>query len=93
MKYDINRWIFEIPSTDIINENYPDSEPQKSCFCCGGSIKQNKYFVHLLTNGNIVSSDEDFDNSQGYFHIGSCCKNKVPNNFIFKSTYHEPGCN
>ena len=48
-------------------------------------MKDVKQLVHLLTNGNLVSSDEDFDNSQGMFPVGNECKNKLPNNFIFKA--------
>lgn len=88
MKYDINRWIFEIPSTDIISVNYPEQESSNCCFCCGKKIKGESYYVHLLTNGNIVSTDQEFspEDDQGFFPIGNECKNKVPNNFIFKTT-------
>lgn len=82
-KIDLNRWIFEIPSEDIQDENY-DENGDNPCFCCGKNIKKPVYFVHLLTNGNLISTDEDLDISQGFFPIGNQCKNKLPNNFYFK---------
>ena len=81
---DINRWIFQIPVSDV--QSYKDDVTIKHCcFLCGKRINGvEKYAVHLLTNGNLISSDQDFDNSQGFFPIGAECKNKLPNNFIFK---------
>ena len=86
MKHDINRWIFEIPVNDIIAINYPVNLSSNSCFCCGKKILNPINYVHLLTNGNIVSTDQEFDSGsdQGFFPIGNECKSKVPNNFIFK---------
>lgn len=83
METDINKWIFEIPLQDIQNKRMPNIEAENSCICCGKEIKEPKQFVHLLTNGSIVSSDQPFDNDQGFFPIGNECKNRVPNNFYF----------
>lgn len=75
------QWIFQIPLEDVrTSSNVGDG-----CFLCGKKLKSKRYQVHLLTNGNLVSSDESFDNSQGFFDIGSECKNKLPNNFYFDS--------
>lgn len=83
----LNRWIFQIPLEDVQNilpftKDKPNSE---KCLLCGKTLKSNSkvFWVHLLTNGNLVSSDEEFDNSQGLFLIGSECKNKLPNNFYW----------
>lgn len=55
------------------------------CAICGKPInEQNALYVHLLTNGNIVSSFEDFDNSQGCFPVGSECAKKLIINFAKK---------
>ena len=83
MKNNLNRWIFEIPLDDI-SEPDATQDGVNPCICCGKEIKQTKYVVHLLTNGNLISSDQDFDNSQGLHPIGNTCKNKLPNNFYFK---------
>ena len=82
----INRWIFQIPLDDI-RESYRFTETGETCICCGKSIKQVRYYVHLLTNGNLVSSDQQFgqEEDQGFFPIGNACKNKLPNNFYFKA--------
>ena len=87
MKHDINRWVFQIPLSDIQVENDKSCEPDNPCICCGKQIKTTKYYVHLLTNGNLVSTDQEFapDEDQGFFPIGVSCKSKLPNNFYFKA--------
>lgn len=82
---DINRWVFEIPLQDIMEESYQEGKGKNPCICCGKDIKSVKFLVHLLDSGNLVSTDESFSNSQGFFPIGSACKDKLPNNFYFKS--------
>ena len=85
MKHNINRWVFEIPLEDIAEDEFMDTH-ENSCICCNKQIKKPKYWVHLLTNGNLVSTDQPFqeDEDQGFFPIGTSCKNKLPNNFYFK---------
>ena len=82
---DLNQWLFEIPVEDIQDETVASGAFENSCICCGKRISSPKYYVHLLTNGNLISSAEDFDNSQGFFVIGASCRGKLPNNFYFKS--------
>ena len=54
------------------------------CPCCGKDIENEKYFIHYLTNGNIINTDEDQgDDDQGSFPIGSVCRKKFPKDFIF----------
>lgn len=86
MKHNINKWIFEIPLQDVISDKYPEVEPLNHCLLCGKHIKQENYYVHLLTNGNLVSTNQQFSSQedQGFFSIGNECKNKLPNNFVFK---------
>ncbi len=85
MTTDINKWLFEIPLSDIMEDSYEEGKGDNPCICCGKNIKNSKYSVHLLDSGNLISSEEDFDNSQGFFPIGNTCKNKLPNNFYFKN--------
>lgn len=85
MKNDINRWIFEIPVDDVKTTN-DDTTVTGGCFLCGKPIKSKKYFIHLLTPGMLVSSDQEFDNDQGFFEIGSECRKRIPNNFYFEAT-------
>ena len=84
MPHNINRWIFQIPLADVQDEAV--SNVANECICCGRKIKKQCFNVHLLTNGNIVSSDQAFDSleDQGFFNIGSECIKRLPNNFIFK---------
>jgi hypothetical protein len=81
---DLQRWIFEIPLNDIQTDSYDEVGNKNPCVCCGKEVKETKYMVHLLTTGNLISSQEDFEDSQGFFPIGNACKNKLPNNFYFK---------
>lgn len=82
----INRWIFQIPLSDVQNPEV--NNVTNECICCGKKIKVPKFTVHLLTNGNLVSSEEQFaeNEDQGFFNIGSECTKRLPNNFYFKIT-------
>lgn len=57
-----------------------------NCAICNKPIKDESkaQYVHLLTNGNIVSSFEDFDNSQGCFPVGPECAKKLIISFTKK---------
>ena len=85
MEKNIYRWVFEIPLEDVQTGNYAPTS-QNPCLLCGKEIKSNHFLVHLLTNGNLVSTDAAFDEKedQGFFAIGSNCKNRLPNNFYFR---------
>ena len=78
------KWVFKIALEDIRGE-YKEGKGVSPCICCGKEVKNPKYYVHLLTSGDLVSSDEEFEDSQGLFPIGNSCKSKLPNNFYFKS--------
>lgn len=76
--------IIEIPLSDVRSENYHKNEKKcingiEPCLVCGKPIKDiNKAkHVQLLTNGNIVSTDQEFDNTQGFFPVGSDCAKKL----------------
>jgi len=83
--------IIEIPLEDVRSskydaniENFGDDE--NTCLICGMRIKDlNKSkFVHLLTNGNIVSyGSDDIEGSQGFFPIGNDCAKKLTISFTF----------
>lgn len=80
-----NKWLFQIPLSDVEDIDYSNKTKSVAnpCLLCGKHIKNEKYFVHLLTNGNLISTEEDIEESQGFFSIGSDCKNRLPNNFYF----------
>ena len=85
-KHNINRWIFEIPLGDVQVEKEIKITGKPQCLLCGKLISgKTTNYVHLLNNGMLVSSDEDFENSLGLFEVGNECKNRLPNNFIFSN--------
>lgn len=75
--------LYELQTTKARNE---DITVTGGCAICGKPIKDenNALYIHLLTNGNIVSSFEDFENSQGCFPVGSECAKKLIINFTKK---------
>jgi hypothetical protein len=83
--------IIEIPLQDIQSVNYETNielygDDSNSCICCGKRIKNYPKcrFLHLLTNGNIVSySGDDIEDSQGFFPIGNDCAKKLVIQFTF----------
>jgi hypothetical protein len=80
----INRWNFQIPLLDVKTFD-GDTSLENCCILCGKKIKGSKYLVHLLNNGNLISTDQNLAESQGFFPIGSECRNSLPNNFYWKS--------
>ncbi|MCX6217569.1 hypothetical protein [Spirosoma sp.] len=86
-KPDIYRWVFFIPIEDVVSpNNHGKNGKLPPCLLCGQPVKNATYSVHLLTDGNLVSSDQEFDNSQGFHVIGNNCRHKLPNNFVFRIT-------
>jgi hypothetical protein len=79
--------IVEIPLFDLQNEKarQMDITLTNCCCICGKTIKDDSRTksIQLLNNGNIVSSDQSFDNSQGFFPIGSECVKKLVIKFSF----------
>jgi len=67
--------IIQIPLESIQKENIHHSDGH--CFICGNKLGNNSKFVQLLTNGNLINSDEDFEESQGFFPVGSECAKKL----------------
>jgi hypothetical protein len=85
MTNNIHRWIFQIPTADV-QTTEEDTTVTGGCFLCGKPLKEEKYFVHLLTNGNLVSTPDEFDENEdmGCFPIGSECRKRLPNNFYWE---------
>lgn len=78
--------IFEIPLEEVQTEEAKrkDTSIGECCLVCGKKIKGNAHkYVQLLTNGNIVSSEEDFTNSQGFFPVGNDCAKRLVIKFAF----------
>jgi len=82
-------WIVEIPLEEVRSEHYKVNAKRcgkkQPCLICGKAIKDESKakYVQLLTNGNIVSSTEKFENSQGQFPVGTDCAKKLVINFAF----------
>ena len=71
---------------DIRNPNYKDKGGKdEPCFLCGRAIDIDKAKnIHLLCDGRIVDSGDDFgSNDQGFFPVGPECSKKLPKNFLF----------
>jgi hypothetical protein len=79
--------IIEIPLSEIQTEKAKNMDITTSncCCICGTKIKEtsNYKLVHLLTNGNIISTDQDVENSQGFFPVGSECLKRLVIQFSF----------
>lgn len=69
----------------VQSDKYNDDGTQNPCLCCGKEVKTEKYFVHLCTDGNLTSEEDEnkIENSQGLFPIGSECRKKLPKEFVF----------
>jgi len=78
--------IIEIPIEEVQTEharnNWGDFSSNQCCLC-GKKIGKNSRLVQYLTNGNIVSTDQEMENSQGFFPIGSECAKKLIISFSF----------
>ena len=81
--------IIEIPLDEVRSKNYDDNierlnEDTNTCFICGKRIKPGREkMVQYLTNGNLVSTDQDVENSQGFFPVGPDCAKKLVIKFAF----------
>lgn len=66
-----------------IEYNFKSSD-QEPCIICQKplNITEKTKYVHLLTSGEIINSDDHID-SQGLFPIGNDCCKKLPKQFIF----------
>ena len=66
-----------------IEYNFKSSN-QEPCIICQKplNITEKTKYVHLLTSGEIINSDDHID-SQGLFPIGNDCCKKFPKQFIF----------
>jgi hypothetical protein len=79
--------IIEIPLFEIQTKKARNMDISiSSCCCiCGNKIKDasKSKMVQLLTNGNIVSTDQDLEGSQGFFNVGSECLKRLVIKFTF----------
>lgn len=78
--------IIEIPIEEVQNTDAKKNwrrYNENQCCLCGKKVGENPKMVHYLTNGNIVSTCEDLENSQGFFPVGSECEKKLVIKFSF----------
>lgn len=76
--------VIEIPLEELQPVDYKQRSCTKNpCLICGKEITGKSKMVQLLTNGNIVSSDQDFENSQGFHAVGPNCHKKLIIHFAF----------
>lgn len=82
--------VIEIPLQEVRSPQYDATverigEHSDTCFICGKRTagKASTKHVQYLTNGNIVSTMEELDNSQGCFPVGPECAKKLIISFAF----------
>lgn len=78
--------IIEIPLDEVQTEKAKaiDVTLGRCCIVCGKQVKsKNTKYVQLLTNGNIVSTDQDIEGSQGFFPVGPECEKRLVITFAF----------
>lgn len=79
--------IIEVPLYELQTEKARKMDISiSSCCCiCGNKIKEGSKskLIQLLTNGNIISTDQDVENSQGFFPVGPECLKKLVITFTF----------
>jgi len=84
--------LYESPRFEQNEELYKPGHTER-CVCCNKPMKseQVKYMVHMTTDWVAVDTEDEHvvkENgyeSQGFFPIGSECKNKMEKGFIFKN--------
>ena len=75
-----------LDSEDFRSPNYKDKgKGGDPCFLCGRAVNhETSKNIHLLCDGRIVDSNDDFgSNDQGFFPVGPECSRKIPKNFLF----------
>lgn len=79
--------VIEIPLEEVRSEKYNDNierlgEHEDTCFICGLRLKGRlPKYVQYLTNGNIGSTDQSHEESQGLFPVGPDCAKRLVINF------------
>lgn len=77
--------IIQIPLEEIQTYKAGNTIGKNPCLICGKEIKTKSHkWVQLLTNGNIISTDQPIENSQGFFPVGNECAKKLTIQFSFK---------
>lgn len=81
--------VIQVPLEDVRSKDYDSNEEKcgkhEPCFICGRPLKegQQRKWVQYLTSGHIVSTDQELDNSQGFFPVGNDCAKKLVITFTF----------
>lgn len=82
--------IIEVELSKVQSANYNSNierygDHDNTCIICGKRVKniENSKLVQMLTNGNIVSTDQEIEGSQGFFSVGSDCSKKLKILFTF----------
>ena len=81
--------IIQIPIDEVRSKQYESNidkygDHSDTCFICGKRIKaDNKKYVQYLTTGEIISTDQEVEDSQGFFPVGSDCAKKLVIQFAF----------
>ncbi len=82
--------IIEIDLEEVRSMQYEGNieiygDHSNTCFLCGKRIKDTSKtkWVHYTTKGTIISTNEDVEDSQGFFPVGNDCAKKLIIQFAF----------
>lgn len=77
-------WVYRLDLDEVQEADVDINLAVPQCLLCGKPIENQEFFVHLLNTNDLVStSDGNFKDSQGFFNVGPCCKNRLPEEFVF----------
>lgn len=73
----------ESVQTKYAKQNWNNFQSNQCCLC-GKKVGKNPKYIHLLTNGNIISQGVgDIKKSQGLFPVGRECVKKLTIKFAY----------
>jgi hypothetical protein len=65
-----------------------DARHNVGCHLCGRKMsakaQENAHLVHMSVDGDLVETDAEITDSQGFFPVGSECAKRLPKGFVRK---------
>jgi len=82
--------IIEIPTISNLdlfysNQDRANEKNLDSCPCCGKAIKSSNYFINSIWGGSAYPATDKTEYDDAWqMAVGSECKNKFPEGYVFK---------
>jgi hypothetical protein len=82
--------IIEIPTISNMdlfysNQDRANEKNIDSCPCCGKAIKSSNYFINSIWGGSAYPATDKTEYDDAWqMAVGSECKNKFPDGYVFK---------